>query len=122
MSGQPVKKYLSVSSLTFKAFGYELALTPGKGTVWHFRATNPSRTKHYVILLAPKINQSKMLIKIGLKKLPDEHRLVVVTSDYTTEEYTEAENQGYTITTIDTLDSFAKEMIQIQSRRRDLNL
>ena len=116
MSGQPVKKYLSISSLTFKAFGYDLALTPGRGTVWHFRATNPSKTKQYVILLAPKVNQSKMLIKIGLKKLPENHRLVVVTSGFSDEELLEANNQGYTITTIAKIDSFAKEMLGIRSR------
>tara|TARA_R110002072_G_scaffold276051_1_gene437474 strand:- start:218157 stop:218612 length:456 start_codon:yes stop_codon:yes gene_type:complete len=113
MSNQ--KKLISRSTLTFKAFEHEVTMAPGKTTIWDF-VTHDKRTgKKYCVYCALEMSRAKNLIKIALKKLPKDHRFVVVTSSFSEEEETKANEAGYCITSIDTLNKFGREMLDAKS-------
>ena len=115
-----LKKFITSCSLTFKAFDHEIVMSQSKSTLWNFTAHHYQNEKNYAVYCAPKINSAKALIKVALKKVPKDTRLVVVTSSYTPEEKVQADREGYALVTLDKLSQYGTEMIEIKEREKAL--
>lgn len=111
-----LKKFITSCSLTFKAFEHEVNMTQNKATLWNFIAVNTKAGKNYAVYCAPKLKNAKSLIKLALKKLPKDTKLVVVTQEYTDDDSKLAEDSGYTIVTLDKLNEYGTEMLEIKQK------
>ncbi|MEC7278190.1 MAG: hypothetical protein VXV96_17845 [Bdellovibrionota bacterium] len=110
------KQFITACTLTFKAFDFDVTMTNGQSTLWNFITYNPNNKKNYAVFCAPSVSKSKALIKVALKKLPGDHRLVVVTESSTTEEESEAANADYCLISLSSLRSYGQEMLEIRNR------
>jgi len=84
--------------------------------MWNFMAVNKRRDKVYAVYCAPRLSSAKALIKVALKKVPADSRLVVVTSSYTDEEYEQANKDGYSLVTLSMLSKYGTEMLEIKQK------
>ncbi len=91
-------------------------MSESKSTLWNFVAYNPNNQKRYAVFCTAKVAKVKGLIKVALKKLPQDHRLVVVVEDHTDEEVTQADEQGFCLVKLSTLDEYGQEMLEIRGR------
>ena len=115
-SKEIVKKFIVTCTATFKAFDYTCELAKSSATIWNFVATNKSGDKVYAVYCAPKLEKARSLIRLGLKKMKGNMRLVVVVTQEHTEEQLEASrNDGYALVTLDVLNKYGDEMIDIRS-------
>ncbi|MCP4913097.1 MAG: hypothetical protein GY909_08255 [Oligoflexia bacterium] len=113
MSNQ--KKLISSCTLTFKAFDHDVVMSPGKTTIWDFVTTDKRTGKKYCVYCALKMDRAKNLIKIALKKLPKDHRFVVITPQFSEQDEQAAEAGGYCITSVSVLNKFGQEMLEIKN-------
>lgn len=113
MSNQ--KKLISTCTLTFKAFDHDVVMSPGKTTIWDFITTDKRTGKKYCVYCALKMDRAKNLIKIALKKLPKDHRFVVITPQFSEKDEKAAEEGGYCITSVNVLNKFGQEMLDIKN-------
>lgn len=113
MSNQ--KKLISTCTLTFKAFDHDVVMSPGKTTIWDFVTTDKRTGKKYCVYCALKMDRAKNLIKIALKKLPKDHRFVVITPEFSEKDEKAAEEGRYCITSVNVLNKFGQEMLEIKS-------
>lgn len=109
-----VKTFITSCAGTFKAFNYKCELSKSQATIWNFVAKSESGDKVYAVFCAPKLDSSKSLIKLAVKKVSD-MRLVVVTSHHTDEQLEASREEGYALVTLDVLNKFGAEMIDIRS-------
>lgn len=109
-----VKTFIASCAGTFKAFDYKCELSKSQATIWNFVAKNQSGDKVYAVFCAPKLESSKSLIKLAVKKVND-MRLVVVTSHHTEEQLEASRSDGYALVTLEVLNKFGEEMIDIRS-------
>lgn len=79
-------------------------------------AVNKRKNKSYAVYCAPRLVSAKALVKVAMKKLPEGARLVVVTASHTEQEREQAENDGYTLITLDLLTKYGTEMLEIRQR------
>lgn len=113
MSNQ--KKLISTCTLTFKAFDHDVVMSPGKTTIWDFITTDKRTGKKYCVYCALKMDRAKNLIKIALKKLPKDHRFVVITPEFSDKDEKAATEAGYCITSVNVLNKFGQEMLDIKN-------
>ena len=113
-----VKTFIASCAGTFKAFDYKCELSKSQATIWNFIAKNDSGDKVYAVFCAPKLESSKSLIKLAIKKVND-MRLVVVTSQHSEEQLESSREEGYALITLEALNKFGAEMIDI--RAKELN-
>ena len=109
-----IKTFITNCAGTFKAFDYKCELSKSKGTIWNFVAKNPEGDKVYAVFCAPKHDSSKSLIKLAIKKLSN-MRLVVVTHKHTDEQLQTSREEGYALVTLEVLNKFGEEMIDLRS-------
>ena len=109
-----VKTFIASCAGTFKAFDYKCELSKSQATIWNFVAKNQSGDKVYAVFCAPKLESSKSLIKLAVKKVND-MRLVVVTSHHTEEQLEASRSDGYALVTLEVLNKFGEEMIDLRS-------
>lgn len=69
-----------------------------------------------MIYCAPQYTKTKGIVKIALKKVPKDSRLVVVCSRYGATEKMEAETMGYSLIDFKTLEKYGMEMIEAKTR------
>lgn len=81
-------------------------------------AINKRKGKAYAVYCAPRLGSAKALVKVAMKKLPEGARLVVVTSDHTDAERTQAEQDGYTLVTLELLTKYGTEMLEVRGREK----
>lgn len=108
------RKFVTKCTLTFKAFDFDVTMSEGKSTLWNFIAFNPNNQKRYAVFCTSKVSKVKGLIKVALKKLPQDHRLVVVVEDHNEEEVKQADEQGFCLVGLGTLDEYGQEMLEIR--------
>lgn len=113
MSNQ--KQFITACTLTFKAFDFDVTMTNGKSTLWSFVTHNPNNDKSYAVFCAPSASKSKGLIKVARKKLPKDHRLVVVTESIKDGEQDIADELDFTLLELSTLKNYGQEMLGIRS-------
>ena len=116
MAGQLVRQFVTACTLTFKNFEFDVTMSEGKATLWNFTAKSRRNEKHYAIYCAPSLKKVKNLIKIAMKKLPQDHRLVVVCKEHSDEDLDKANEQNYCLLTMDILAKYGQEMIDIRER------
>ena len=109
-----VKKFIANCAGTFKAFNYKCELSKSQATIWNFVAKNEEGNKVYAVFCAPKLDSSKSLIKLAVKKVSN-MRLVVVTDQHTEEQLEASREEGYALVTLEVLNKFGAEMIEIRS-------
>ncbi len=105
--------------MCFKVFDYQVKMTESKSSLWNFVTTNPKTDKKYVVFCTPSATKVKGLIKVALKKLPKEHRLVVVAIDFNDEELKAAQENDYCLVTYNSLNDFGQQMLDIKNQDFD---
>lgn len=111
-----VKKFVTSCTLTFKAFDHEVVMTQNQSTMWNFMTINKRKGKAYAVYCAPRLGSAKALVKVAMKKLPKGARLVVVTSEHTEAEAKQAEQDGYTLITLELLTKYGTEMLEVRQK------
>ncbi len=108
------RKFITTCTLTFKAFDFDVTMSEGKSTLWNFIAYNPNNQKRYAVFCTPSVSKVKGLIKVALKKLPADHRLVVVAQTNSDQELKEANELNYCLVSLTTLDEYGQEMLEVR--------
>jgi len=111
-----VKHFINSCTLTFKAFEHEVIISKNQSAMWNFMALNKRRDKVYAVYCAPQLSSAKSLIKVVLKKVPKDTRLVVVTATFTDTEQEAADKDGFSLVTLDILSKYRMEMLEIKQR------
>ncbi len=101
--------------MCFKVFDYQVKMTESKASLWNFITTSPVSHKKYAVFCTPSVSKAKNLIKVALKKLPQEHRLIVITTDFSPEDLKSAEDQDYGLISFGDLNDFGQQMIGIKN-------
>ena len=115
------RSFILKCSMCFKVFDYQVKMTEGKSSLWNFVTINPKGNKKYAVFCAPNATKVKGLIKVAQKKLPHEHRLVVVVAQHNDEELQLAEDNDFCLVSIDSLNEFGQQMLEIKNRDINLN-
>lgn len=110
------RKFVTKCTLTFKAFDFDVTMSERKSTLWNFIAFNPNNQKRYAVFCTSKVTKVKGLIKVALKKLPADHRLVVVVEGHTDDEVAQSDEQGFCLVSLSTLVEYGQEMLEIRGR------
>lgn len=111
-----IEKYVSSCSITFKAFDHDVIMNKSKTTLWHFSSFSRRQNKKYMVFCTPDLNKTRSLIKVAMKKLPKDSRLVVVCGQYTQSDQLDALEQDYCLVTIDVLKKYGTQMLEISSK------
>lgn len=122
MSKKPtvVKNFVNICSITFKAFDFEVVMSSSKSTLWNFTTYYPGRDKKYVVMCAPDLNKTKALVKIALKKLSDEQKLVIVTTSYNDNDLENARSNDYCLISLPELKKYGDEMLLARERESQI--
>ncbi len=110
-------QFITRCSLTFKSYEHEVIVSKSKSNLWHFSTSFNS--KKYMVYCAPSLAKVKSIIKIALKKIPAGSRLVVVCNTHTKEEKESAENVGFCLLDIGTLQRYGNDMLEAKSREAE---
>lgn len=116
MNPKMLQKYINSCTLTFKAFEHDVNITKNKANLWHFTSISQRQEKKYMVYCAPSLSKVKSLIKVALKKLPKNSRLVVVCQAYDEDEYQESLDLGYCLVTIGTLKEYGSQMLELSAK------
>jgi hypothetical protein len=109
-----IKTFIANSAGIFKAFNYRCELSKSQATIWNFVAKNQEGDKVYAVFCAPKLDSSKSLIKLAAENVSN-MRLVVVTHKHTDEQLESSREDGYALVTLEVLNKFGAEMINLRS-------
>lgn len=115
------RKFITTCTLTFKAFDFDVTMSESKSTLWNFIAFNPNNQKRYAVFCTPSVSKVKGLVKVALKKLPADHRLVVVAESTQQEEVVAADEQGFCLVSLNTLNEYGQEMLEIREKESSGN-
>lgn len=116
MNPKMLEKYINSCTLTFKAFDHEVNVSNNKANLWHFTSLSHRMHKKYMVYCAPNLQKVRSLIKIALKKLPKDSRLVVICQECSEADYQESVEMGYCLVTISTIKQYGSQMLEISSR------
>lgn len=94
-------------------FEHEVVISKNKANLWHFTAKR--KDKKYLVYCAPNLSKVKSIIKIALKKVPADSKLVVICNTYTDEEKNLADNSNYSLVDIHTLKKYGTEMLDAKT-------
>ncbi len=108
-----IDKYITTCTTTFKMFDHDVIISKNKANLWHFSAKR--NDKKYLVYCAPNLSKVKSIIKIALKKVPADSKLVVICNTFTNEEKQLAEESNYALVDIHTLQKYGTEMIEARS-------
>jgi len=109
-----LRKFITTCTLTFKTFDFDVTMNESKVTLWNFTVTNPQGDRKYCVFCVAAVTKAKGLIKAAIKKVPQDHRLVVVVESHTDQELEESSNSDYTLVSLDTLNKYGQEMLTIR--------
>lgn len=112
-----LEKYISACSITFKAFDHEVVMNKSKTTIWHFTSFSERQNKKYMVYCVPDMKKARSLIKIAIRKVPSDARLVVVCSQFTQSDQQDAMEKNYCLISIDVLRKYGAEMLVICSKK-----
>lgn len=111
-----LRKFITTCTLTFKAFDFDVTMSESKSTLWNFTTFNPNNQKSYAVFCAQALGKVKGLIKVAMKKLPKNHRLVVVVQNHSDDELEEAALLDYCLVSLGTLHEYGQEMLDIREK------
>ena len=110
------RTFIIKCSMCFKMFDFPVMMTESKSSLWNFVTTNPRTEKKYAVFCTPNVGKVKGLIKVALKKLPKNHRLVVVAHKHGDAEMKLAEDQDFCLVDLETLNDFSQRMLEIKNQ------
>lgn len=109
------RSFILKCTMCFKIFDYQVKMTESKSSLWNFITTSPVSNKKYAVFCTPNISKAKGLVKVALKKLPKEHRLIVITLQHTEEDLKLAQEQDYGLIAFEELNDFGQQMVGIKN-------
>ncbi len=112
----PLKSIITASSITFKAFNYDVMMSKNKSNLWHFSAVSPAGGKKYIIYCTPEFQKVRRLIQIALKKCPGDSKLVVISGDHSKTDWLEAQAEGFALIDLKTLKEYGTAVIEAKQR------
>ena len=113
---QPLKSIITASSITFKAFDYDVIMSKNKTNLWHFSAISPQEGKKFIIYCTPEFSKVRRLIQIALKKCPADSKLVVVSASHNQTDWLEAQADGFALVDLGTLKEYGTAVIEAKER------
>lgn len=111
-----LKSLITTSTITFKAFDYEVIMSKNKTNLWHFSAISPAGGKKYIIYCTPEFAKVRRLIQIALKKCPADSKLVVICAGHDQTEWLEAQAEGFSLLDLKTLKEYGTAVIEAKDR------
>ncbi|EQC43977.1 hypothetical protein [Bacteriovorax sp. Seq25_V] len=111
---QKVDQLITNCSMVFKSYLYEVVISKNKANLWHFTASK--KDKKYVVYCAPDIAKVRGIIKVALKKIPGDSKLVVICNGFEDEDSKQAEEFNYSILTISTIKQYGTSMIEARTQ------
>lgn len=122
MSKKPtvVKNFVNICSITFKAFDFEVIMNASKSTLWNFTTYYPGRDQKYAVMCAPDLSKTKALVKIAIKKLAPNQRLVIVTTSYDDNDLENARSNDYCLISLPELKKYGDEMLLARERESQI--
>lgn len=112
----PLKSIITASSITFKAFNYDVIMSKNKSNLWHFSAVCPEGGKKYIIYCTPEFQKVRKLIQIALKKCPKDSKLVVISATHDQTDWLEAQAEGYALIDLKTLKDYGTAVIEAKQK------
>ncbi len=94
-------------------FDHDVTISKNKANLWHFTAKRSD--KKYLVYCAPNLTKVKSIIKIALKKVTSDSKLVVICNTFTQEEKQLAEGLNYTLVDIHTLKKYGTDMLETKA-------
>ncbi len=94
-------------------FDHEVIISKNKANLWHFTAKR--NEKKYLVYCAPNLSKVKSIIKIALKKVPADSKLVVICNAFTADEKALADDSNYALVDMSTLKKYGMEMLEAKS-------
>lgn len=114
MSKEEINKFVTKTSIIFKSYDHQVVISKNKSNLWHFSSNHSD--KKYNIYCTLNLSKVRSLIKIALRKTATETRLVVICSEHTDEEKTLAEEAGYSLIDIKTLQTYGNDIIEARAK------
>lgn len=111
---QKVDQLITSCSMVFKSYLYEVVISKNKANLWHFTASK--KDKKFVVYCTPDITKVRGIIKVALKKIPGDSKLVVICSGYENEDLKQATEFNYTLITLETIKQYGADMIDARTR------
>lgn len=107
---------VNTSTMTFKLFNHQVTLIQNRTTLWDFTTISGQTQKKYAVCCAPSYRQIKKLIGLAQRKLPQDTRLVVITKDFTEDEFSESVAKNFCLTTFHNIRDYGEQMLNAQHR------
>ena len=114
-----LKKHVITCTVTFKAFDHEVQVCRGADVPWDFTTLDKRTKRKFIVYCTDDVDSSFHDIKEALNKIPEEHRLVVVTEGHTKEDEEFATSSGFTLVSIERLDKYGREMLTVQQHKEN---
>lgn len=111
---QVIEEFVNSCTLVFKSFEYDVVISKNKANLWHFSANKLEN--NYVIYCAPEIKKVRGILKVAMKKIPDQHRLVVISSEYSASDEAFAEELEFTLITLKKIKRYGEDLLQARLR------
>ncbi len=118
----PLQNFVSCCTNTFKLFEHETNLALSRSTLWHFTSRYKRTGHHYAIFCAPQMKKSRNLIKLAHRKIPEDHRLIVICDSFSESDRHLADELDFCLMTFGLLNEFGRDMAAARQREEEMNL
>lgn len=108
-----VEQLITSCSMVFKSYLYDVVISKNKANLWHFTAAK--KDKKFVVYCTADITKVRGIIKVALKKIPSDSRLVVICSEYETEDYNQSVEGNYSLVTLAMIRQYGADMINART-------
>ncbi|MFG1482515.1 hypothetical protein ABMA79_10915 [Halobacteriovorax sp. HFRX-2_2] len=109
-----IKGFITQCTMVFKSYEYHVVESKNKSNLWHFSVSKDD--KKYVVYCTNSLEKVQGIIKIALKKLPEDTKLVVICDNFSPEDRTKAESNSYTITDLGTIKKYGIDLLEAKQR------
>lgn len=109
-----IKGFITQCTMVFKSYEYHVEESKNKANLWHFSVSKED--KKYVVYCTNSLDKVQGIIKIALKKLPQDTKLVVICNEFSDADQEKALGQSYTITKLDTIKKYGIDLLEAKQR------
>lgn len=109
-----VEQLITSCSMVFKSYLYDVVISKNKANLWHFTAAK--KEKKFVVYCTADITKVRGIIKVALKKIPADSKLVVICSEYENEDFKQSIEGNYSLVTLSMIRQYGADMISAQTK------
>ncbi len=112
-----LKRFISVSSMTFKAFDHNVIMSSSRKILWHFTSQSERTNKKYAVFCVPNLTQAGSLISAALNQASNDNlRLVVVSINVNEIDIEISHERNYCVVSLKELQKFGEDMLRARAR------